>query len=113
MRNLDAIAEEQLRIDTQLLEGLRQLGITNSQYDFSRLCGMNPSYFSTMKCKGAGLSIGRLVYLWSFMAKLSNEATDPRAGAVFKHAAGIVRSAVTRKCELQNLRRRGDALEGR
>jgi len=113
MKNFDALAEEEVRIDTKLLGDLKQLGITNSQYEFSRLCGMTPSYYSTMKCKGVGVGIGRLVFLWVTLSNMCGEATDPRVGAVFKQAAGIVRSAITRKCELKRLRRTSQVSERR
>jgi hypothetical protein len=40
MRNLNALAEENLRIDAELLASLKQLGVVQTQYDLSRLCGM-------------------------------------------------------------------------
>ncbi len=113
MKNLDAIAEEELRTDTQLLRDLRKSGIINSQYDLSRLCGMNQSYFSSMKSKGIGLSIGSLAFLQVKLATLSCDSSDPRAEAVFRHAAELVSAAVTRRCELLHLRRFGEVLKGR
>ena len=44
MRNLNALAEENLRIDAELLASLKHLGIIQTQYDLSRLCGMRESY---------------------------------------------------------------------
>ena len=103
MRNLHAIAEENLRIDAELLACLQGLGVVTTQYDMSRLCGMNESYYSSMKAKGYGLTLGSLVYLWTDLAKRSREVREPRISAVLNHAVGLVQRASDEKCRLRQL----------
>ena len=101
MRNLNALAEENLRVDAELLANLKQLGVIQTQYDLSRLCGMNESYYSSMRTKGYGMKLGSLVFLWTCLAKRSREVSEPRVGAVLSHAAGIVQRAMDQKCHLR------------
>ena len=37
MRNINALAEENLRIDAELLASLKQLGVIQTQYDLLRI----------------------------------------------------------------------------
>ena len=101
MRNLNALAEENLRIDAELLASLKQLGVITTQYDLSRLCGMNESYYSSMRTKGYGMNLGSLVFLWSCLARRAREVNEPKIGAVLSHAAGLVQQAVTEKCRIR------------
>lgn len=101
MRNLNALAEENLRIDAELLESLKQLGVIQTQYDLSRLCGMNESYYSSMRTKGYGMKLGSLAFLWTCLAKRSQEVREPRVGAVLSHAAALVQWAIDQKCQLR------------
>ncbi len=101
MINLNAIAEENLRIDADLLASLKRLGVITTQYDLSRLCGMTESYYSAMRTKGYGMKLGSLTFLWSCLAKRSREVSEPNVGAVLAHAAGLVQQAINRKCQLR------------
>ena len=101
MRNLNALAEENLRIDAELLESLKRLGVITTQYDLSRLCGMNESYYSSMRTKGYGMNLGSLVFLWTSLAHRARDVREPRVRAVLGHAAGLVQSAINEKCRLR------------
>ena len=101
MRNLNALAEENLRIDAELLASLKHLGIITTQYDLSRLCGMNASYYSSMRTKGYGMKLGSLAFLWTCLVKRSQEVSEPKVGAVLSHAAGLVQQAMKQKCQLR------------
>ncbi len=101
MRNLNALAEENLRIDAKLLESLKRLGIIRTQYDLSRLCGMRESYYSSMRTKGYGMKLGSLAFLWTCLAKRSREVSEPRVGAVLSHGAELVQQAMNQKCQLR------------
>jgi hypothetical protein len=101
MRNLNALAEENLRIDAELLASLKQLGVIQTQYDLSRLCGMNESYYSSMRTKGYGMNLGSLVFLWGSLCHRAREVKEPKVGAVLSHAAGLVHRAVTEKCRIR------------
>ena len=101
MRNLNALAEENLRIDAELLESLKRLGVIANQYGLSRLCGMNESYYSSMRAKGYGMTLGSIVILWACLAQRAREVSEPRVGAVLSHAAGLVQNAVNEKCRLR------------
>lgn len=103
MRNLNACAEQNLRIDAELLDCLKTLGVINTQYDMSRLCGMNESYYSSMRAKGYGLTLGSLVYLWTDLAKRSRDVREPRVGAVLNHAVSLVQRAIDEKCRLRQI----------
>ena len=43
MRTFNAHDEDNLRVDQRLITELKRLGVVKTQYDFSRLCGKNPS----------------------------------------------------------------------
>jgi hypothetical protein len=101
MRTLNALAEENLRIDAELLASLKRLGVVTTQYDFSRLCGMNESYYSSMRTKGYGLNLGSLVFLWASLSHHARQVSEPKIAAVLSHAAGLVHRAVTEKCRLR------------
>ena len=103
MVNRNSIAEENLRLDAALLESLRQLGVINTQYDLSHLCGMNESYYSSMKAKGYGLNLGSLVYLWADLARRSRDTKEPRVGAVLHQAVCLVQRTIEEKCRLRKL----------
>jgi hypothetical protein len=103
MRTNTAQDEDNLRVDQRLLAELKKLGIVETQYDLSRLCGKNPSYFSSMKTKGFGLKLGSLVLLSSRLRKRSSEISDPRVSMVFHHADQMVRQAIDDKCRLREL----------
>ena len=106
MRNLNALTEENLRIDAELLASLKQLGVITTQYDLSRLCGMHDSYYSSMRAKGYGMKLGSLAFLWTCLAKRSREVGEPKVGAVLSHAAGLVQQAMNSKCHLRELQRK-------
>jgi hypothetical protein len=101
MRNLKTLAEENLRIDAELLASLKRLGVVQTQYDLSRLCGMNESYYSSMRAKGYGMNLGSLVFLWSRLSHHAREVSEPNIGAVLNHAAGLVHRSVTEKCRIR------------
>ena len=101
MRNLNALAEENLRIDAELLVSLKRLGVITTQNDLSYLCGMNHSYYSSMRSKGYGMKLGSLAFLWTCLAKRSREVSEPNVGAVLSHAAGLVQQAIDNKCRLR------------
>lgn len=103
MKNLNALEEHNLRIDAELLENLKQLGIVQTQYELSRLCGMNESYYSSMRTKGYGIKLGSLVFLLTELAKRSRETKEPKVGAVLTHALSIVQNAIQEKCHLREL----------
>jgi hypothetical protein len=105
MRKMNLIMEKNNEIDVELLASLKQLGIVQSQYDLSRLCGMNDSYFSSMKAKGYGMKIGSLACLWVELSRRSREISEPRVGAVLHRAAEMVQWAIQEKCNLRRLSR--------
>ena len=97
------MTEENLLIDARLMASLMKLGIVQSQYDLSRLCGMNDSYHSSMKAKRCGMSIGSLVHLCANLSHLSRNLTDPKICAVLHQAITLVNESVQQKCQLQRL----------
>jgi hypothetical protein len=103
MRTNTAQDEDNLRVDQRLLAELKKLGIVETQYDLSRLCGKNPSYFSSMRTKGFGLKLGSLVLLSSRLRQRSSEVNDPRVSMVFHHADQMVKEAIDEKCRLREL----------
>jgi hypothetical protein len=103
MMKLNSYEEDNLRVDQRLLAGLKQLGIVQTQYDLSRLCGRNPSYFSSMMAKGHGLKLGSLMLLASRLQRRSGEAADARVGMVIHQADRLVRQAIEEKCRLREI----------
>lgn len=103
MRTTNAYDEDNLRVDQRLLAELKRLGIVETQYDLSRLCGRNPSYFSSMMAKGYGLKLGSLMLLASRLQRRSGEVADARVGMVLYQADRLVRQAIEEKCRLREI----------
>lgn len=103
MTKLNAYDEDNLRVDQRLLAELKRLGIVETQYDLSRLCGRNPSYFSSMMSKGHGLKLGSLALLASRLQRRSGEVADARVGMVLHQADRLVRQAIDEKCRLREI----------
>ena len=103
MRTTDAYEDDNLRVDQRLLAELKRLGIVETQYDLSRLCGRNPSYFSSMMAKRQGLKLGSLVLLASRLRQRSGEVADARVGMVLHQADQLVRQAIEEKCRLREI----------
>ena len=103
MRTTDAYEDDNLRVDQRLLAVLKRLGIVETQYDLSRLCGRNPSYFSSMMAKRQGLKLGSLVLLASRLRQRSGEVADARVGMVLHQADQLVRQAIEEKCRLREI----------
>ncbi len=103
MKTTSAYDEDNLRVDQRLLADLRQLGIVQTQYDLSRLCGRNPSYFSSMMAKRQGLKLGSLMLLASRLRKRSGEVAAARVGMVLHQATLLVREAIEEKCRLREI----------
>ena len=90
-------------IDDALLNDLKRLGIVDTQYDLSRLCGKNISYYSSMRAKGYGLKVGSLTFMSIRLRKRMNEIKDARVSAVLTHADRLVQRAIEEKCRLREL----------
>ena len=103
MRTFNAHDEYNLRVDQRLITELKRLGVVKTQYDFSRLCGKNPSYFSSMQAKGFGLKLGSLAFLASRIRKRGSEVRDPRVSMVLSYADRVVQQAIDEKCRLREL----------
>lgn len=103
MRTITAYEEDNLRVDQRLLAELKRLGIVETQYDLSRLCGRNPSYFSSMMAKRQGLKLDSLVLLASRLRQRSGEVADARVGMVLHQADQLVRQAIDEKCRLREI----------
>lgn len=113
MRTTTAYDEDNLRVDQRLLAELKRLGIVQTQYDLSRLCGKNPSYFSSMMAKRQGLKLGSLILLASRLRKRSAEVADARVGLVLHQADQLVRQAIEEKCRLREIEISGNTMEKR
>lgn len=103
MKTFNAHDEDNLRVDQRLITELKRLGVVKTQYDFSRLCGKNPSYFSSMQAKGFGLKLGSLTFLASRIRKRSSEVHDPKVSIVLSYADRVVQEAIEEKCRLKEL----------
>ena len=90
-------------IDDALLNDLKRLGIVETQYDLSRLCGKNNSYYSCMRAKGYGLKVGSLTFMSIRLRKRMDEIKDARVSAVLTHADRLVQRAIEEKCRLREL----------
>ena len=58
---------------TKLFRQCKALGLVNSQYEFSRLCGRKPSWFSSSRCRNVAISTDAAVTL---SVKLEKSARD-------------------------------------
>lgn len=90
-------------IDDALLNDLKRLGIVQSQYDLSRLCGKNHSYYSCMRAKGYGLKIGSLTFMSNRLRNRLSKIHDAKISAVLTHADQLVQRAIEEKCRLREL----------
>jgi hypothetical protein len=113
MTTHNAHGEDNLRVDQRLLAELKRLGIVQTQYDLSRLCGRNPSYFSSMVAKGYGLKLGSLMLLASRLQRRSGEVADARVGMVLYQADRLVRQAIEEKCRLREIELTNKTIEKR
>ncbi len=113
MTTHNAHGEDNLRVDQRLLAELKRLGIVQTQCDLSRLCGRNPSYFSSMMAKGYGLKLGSLMLLASRLKRRSGEVADTRVGMVLHQADRLVRQAIEEKCRLREIELSDKAIEKR
>ena len=103
MRTFNAHDEDNLRVDQRLITELKRLGVVKTQYDFSRLCGKNPSYFSSMQTKGFGLKLASLTFLSARLRKRSANVSDPKVSMVLSYADRVVQEAIEEKCRLREL----------
>ena len=106
-----AYDEDNLRVDQRLLAEIKRLGVVETQYDLSRLCGRNPSYFSSMMAKRQGLKLGSLMLLASRLRQRSGEVADTRVGLVLHQADKLVREAIDEKCRLREIEISEKAME--
>lgn len=113
MRETNAYDDDNLGVDQRLLAELKRLGIVETQYDLSRLCGRNPSYFSSMMAKRQGLKLGSLMLLASRLRKRSGEVADAHVGLVLHQADQLVRQAIEEKCRLREIEISDKAMEER
>ena len=103
MKIFNAHDEDNLRVDQRLITELKRLGVVKTQYDFSRLCGKNPSYFSSMRTKGFGLKLASLTFLSARLRKRSANVSDPKVSMVLSYADRVVQEAIEEKCRLREL----------
>jgi len=95
------IIQANLKIDHDLLQELKHLGVVQSQYDLSRLCGKGRSYYSCMRAKGFGLKLGSLTFLSARLGSRMKICQDPEAVAVLKYAQKLIQQSIEAKCQLQ------------
>jgi hypothetical protein len=105
--NDDEIIQANLRIDHELLQALKRLGVVRSQYDLSRLCGKGCSYYSCMRAKGYGLKLGSLTFLSVRIGSTIRSCQNARVVKVLKYAQRLVQNSIEEKCRLQEYGMRG------
>src|SRR5271168_4377650 len=99
--NDDEIIQANLRIDHELLQALKRLGVVQSQYDLSRLCGKGCSYYSCMRAKGYGLKLGSLTFLSVRIGSTIRACQNARVVKVLKHAQSLIQNSIEEKCRLE------------
>lgn len=92
-----------MAVDEQLLTELQKLGIIETKYDLSRLCGKNNSYYSCMRKRRYGLHVGSLVFLAALLAKRVNETEQVVERARLRSGLHAVHETVAEKCRLREL----------
>jgi|SRR5277367_4172780 len=98
--NDDEIIQANLRIDHELLQALKLLGVVQSQYDLSRLCGKGCSYYSCMRAKRYGLKLGSLTFLSVRIGSTIRGCQDARVVKILKHARSLIQNSIEEKCAL-------------
>src|SRR5277367_1585301 len=99
--NDDEIIQANLRIDHELLQALKLLGVVQSQYDLSRLCGKGCSYYSCMRAKRYGLKLGSLTFLSVRIGSTIRGCQDARVVKILKHARSLIQNSIKEKCRFQ------------
>jgi hypothetical protein len=100
-RNDDELTETNLKLDQELLNELKRLGVVQHQYGLSRLCGMGRSYYSCMRTKRLGLKLGSLTFLSIRLGSWIEVCQNPRVAAVLGHAQRLVQNTIEAKCRLR------------
>ena len=76
--------QQRLQTDQSLLKALTELRVGGSQYDFSRLLGKSPAYFSCIQSKQMPISVVGLVRLAVELRKRAVYETNPSRADAFK-----------------------------
>src|SRR5271154_6944873 len=104
--NDDDTTQANLRIDKELLQALKRLGVVQSQYDLSRLCGKGCSYYSCMQAKGYGLKLGSLTFLSVRIESTIRACQNARVVKVLRCAQSLIQNSIEEKCRYQEHRLR-------
>ena len=95
--------KQNLALDEQLLAELQKIGIIETKYDLSKLCGKNNSYYSCMRKRQYGLHVGSLILLAARLAKRIDETEDVVKRAQLRTGLHAVHEAIAEKCRLREL----------
>ena len=69
---------------------LRDAGVVESQYDFSRLCGRSPSYASSLKSQGKEISLAAMASLARNLGSRSQRASTDAERESLQWASSMV-----------------------
>ena len=76
--------QQRLQTDQSLLKALTELRVVGSQYDFSRLLGKSPAYFSCIQSKQMPISVVGLVRLAVELRKRALYEPNPNRADALK-----------------------------
>lgn len=76
--------QQRLHTDQSLLRALTELRVVSSQYDFSRLLGKSPAYFSCIQSKQMPISVVGLVRLAVELRKRALYEPNPNRADALK-----------------------------
>ena len=76
--------QNRTNIDQDLLKALTALHVVSSQYDFSRLLGKSPAYFSCIQSKQMAISVAGLVRLAVELRKRAVYETNTHKAVALK-----------------------------
>ena len=81
-------------LDHQIFKTLAHSQLVNNQYDFSRLLGRCPSYFSAVQAKRMPISVSSLVKLAAELQSRANSDRNPERVAVIQSVCNTLYSEI-------------------
>jgi hypothetical protein len=79
---------------TKLFRQCKALGLANSQYEFSRLCGRKPSWFSSSRCRNVAISTDAAVTLSVKLEKSARDDLNSELQSQATHLSNLLMAVV-------------------
>ena len=84
---------------TKLFYQCKALGLVSSQYEFSRLCGRKPSWFSSSRCRNVPISTDAAVTLSVKLEKSARDDLNSELQSQATHLSNLLMAVVRERAE--------------